>query len=101
MLVQIYYIVFGILAIAGGAAGYLRAKSRPSLIAGAASGALLIVAGLIGPSLPSTIMALLVSVLLLVFFGRSYASKRKPMPAIPMIFLSAICILLTIGARFF
>jgi uncharacterized membrane protein (UPF0136 family) len=101
MLLQIYYTLFGILAIGGGAAGYARAKSKPSLIAGAVSGALLIVAGLMTPHVVATILALLVSVLLLIHFGRSYASKRKPMPAIPMIVLSVICILLTVAKRFF
>jgi uncharacterized membrane protein (UPF0136 family) len=93
MLTQIYYFAFGIIAIAGGALGYARAGSKPSLIAGGISGALLIVAGLLTPSVAASILALFVSVLLLVHFGRSYLSKRKPMP---MILLSVICIILTI-----
>ena len=55
------------------------------------SGALLIVAGLLSPSVPGFILALLVSILLLAHFGRSFAAKKKPMPAIPMIALSGIC----------
>jgi uncharacterized membrane protein (UPF0136 family) len=101
MLVQGYYIIFGILAIGGGIAGYVRAKSKPSLIAGGLSGALLIMAGLMPSGVGSTVLALAISLLLLIYFGRSYASKRKPMPAIPMIVLSAICILLTIAKHFF
>jgi uncharacterized membrane protein (UPF0136 family) len=95
MLTQIYYFLFGIVAIAGGAMGFARAKSRPSLIAGGVSGALLIIAGLLFPSVPSFVVALIVSILLLAHFGRSYAAKKNPMPAIPMMVLSAICILLT------
>jgi uncharacterized membrane protein (UPF0136 family) len=95
MLTQIYYFLFGLLAIAGGAMGYARAKSKASLIAGSVSGALLIIAGLLTPSVPGFILALIVSILLIAHFGRSYAAKKKPMPAIPMIVLSGICIVLT------
>jgi uncharacterized membrane protein (UPF0136 family) len=95
MLTQIYYLLFGFVAIVGGAVGYARAKSKASLIAGGVSGALLIIAGLLSPSVPGFILALLVSILLLTHFGRSYAAKKKPMPAIPMIVLSGICIVLT------
>jgi uncharacterized membrane protein (UPF0136 family) len=95
MLAQIYYYLFGLIAIAGGAMGYARAKSKASLIAGGLSGALLIIAGLLSPGVPGFVLALIVSVLLLIHFGRSYAAKRKPMPAIPMIVLSGICIVLT------
>lgn len=94
-MLQIYYYFFGLVAIAGGAMGYARAKSKASLIAGGLSGALLIIAGLISPSVPGFVLALIVSVLLLAHFGRSYAAKKKPMPAIPMIVLSALCIVLT------
>jgi|SRR6478672_6708880 len=95
MLAQIYYFLFGFVAIVGGAMGYARAKSKASLIAGSVSGALLIIAGLLSPGIPGFVLALVVSVLLLIHFGRSYAAKKKPMPAIPMIVLSGICIILT------
>lgn len=94
-MLQIYYYFFGLVAIAGGAMGYARAKSKASLIAGGVSGALLIIAGLVSPSVPGFVLALIVSILLLAHFGRSYAAKKKPMPAIPMIVLSGICIVLT------
>ena len=100
MLTQIYYLIFGLVAIVGGAVGYARAKSKASLIAGSASGALLIIAGLLSPSVPGFILALLVSILLLTHFGRSFAANKKPMPAIPMIALSGICIVLTAIAWF-
>jgi len=100
MFTQVFYYLFGIVAIAGGALGYARAKSKASLIAGGVSGALLIVAGLLSPSVPGFILALLVSILLLAHFGRSYAAHKKPMPAIPMIALSGICIVLTAIAWF-
>jgi uncharacterized membrane protein (UPF0136 family) len=95
MLTQYYYIFFGIIAIAGGALGYARAKSIPSIVAGGISGGLLILAGLLGRSTAAHWLALIVSLLLLAYFGQSYLRKRKPMPAIPMILLSLICIVLT------
>jgi uncharacterized membrane protein (UPF0136 family) len=94
-MLEIYYYFFGLVAIAGGAMGYARAKSKASLIAGGVSGALLIIAGLISPRVPGFVLALIVSIVLLAHFSRSYAAKKKPMPAIPMIVLSGICIVLT------
>ena len=95
MLTQVFYILFGLISVVGGALGYARAKSKASLIAGAVSGALLIVAGLLSPGIPALVLGLLVSLLLLIHFGRSYAARKKPMPAIPMMVLSGICIVLT------
>ena len=100
MLTHPFYLLFGLVSIVGGALGYVRAKSKASLIAGGVSGGLLIIAGLLPRGGPSFILALLVSVLLLIHFGRTYAAKKKPMPAIPMIVLSGICILLTAIAWF-
>jgi uncharacterized membrane protein (UPF0136 family) len=95
MLTQAFYILFGLVSIIGGAIGYARAKSKASLIAGGVSGALLIIAGLLPPGALAYMLGFLVSVLLLVHFSRSYAVRKKPMPAIPMIVLSGICMLLT------
>jgi uncharacterized membrane protein (UPF0136 family) len=95
MITQVYYYLFGLLAIFGGAMGFARAKSKASLITGGISGGLLIIAGLLYPNLFGSLIALVISVLLLVHFGRSYAAKKKPMPAIPMMVLSGLCILLT------
>jgi uncharacterized membrane protein (UPF0136 family) len=55
----------------------------------------LIIAGLLSPRVPGFVLALIVSIFLLIHFGRTYAAKKKPMPAIPMILLSSICIVLT------
>jgi uncharacterized membrane protein (UPF0136 family) len=97
-MLQTYYIAFGLLALVGGAFGYARARSRPSIIAGVITCALLIVAAILGTSQPSFILAILVSILLIAHFGRSYLAKRRPIPAIPMIALSLICIALTLFA---
>jgi len=97
MTVQAFYLLFGVIAILGGALGFARAKSKASLIAGAITGALLIISGLVrAPS--AFILALVVSVFLLAHFGRSFLAKRKPMPAVPMIILSVLCIVWTLVA---
>jgi uncharacterized membrane protein (UPF0136 family) len=97
MTIQSFYLLFGIIAILGGALAYARVKSRASMIAGAITGALLIISGLV-PAPLAFILALIVSVLLLAYFGRSYLAKRKPMPAVPMIILSLLCIIWTVVA---
>jgi uncharacterized membrane protein (UPF0136 family) len=97
-LIKIYYFLFGLVAIVGGAMGYARAQSKASLIAGGISGALLILAGLLMPNLVGSILALVVSLLLLAYFTRSYVAKPKPMPAIPMIAFSAIGLVLSVIA---
>jgi uncharacterized membrane protein (UPF0136 family) len=93
---QIYYLLFGFLTVLGGALGYVRARSRPSLIAGGIFGGGLILAGLLAPSQLAAWLALVLSALLLIHFGRSYFVKRKTMPALPMIALSVLCIILTL-----
>ena len=97
MTVQAFYLLFGVVAILGGALGFARAKSKASLMAGAITGALLIISGLV-PVPSAFILALVVSVFLLAHFVRSYLAKRKPMPAIPMIILSVLCIIWTVVA---
>jgi uncharacterized membrane protein (UPF0136 family) len=93
-----YYLIFALVSLVGGLLGFVRARSRPSLLAGAVTCGLLLTAAVLGPSRPSYVLAILVSVLLIGYFGRSYAVKRKAMPAIPMIALSVLCIALTLLA---
>jgi uncharacterized membrane protein (UPF0136 family) len=95
-----YYILFGVLCLLGGALGYARARSKASIIAGGISGALLILAGILGRGILPYTIAIVVSVLLLAHFGRSYLASRKPMPAVPMILLSLLCIGLTVRHLF-
>jgi len=87
-----YYLLFGVLCLLGGALGYARARSKASIIAGGISGALLILAGILGRGIVPSAIALIISVLLLAHFGRSFLTTRKPMPAVPMILLSLVCI---------
>lgn len=83
-LVRIYLFVFGAITVVGGVIGFVKAKSRASLIAGGISGAALIAAGaMIGGA--NTTMALglgfVVSLALTARFGNAFRTTKKVMPA--------------------
>ena len=82
-LARFYLLVFGVLTIAGGVMGFVKAKSRPSLIAGGISGAALIVAGyLVGTGARlGLIVGLVVSAALAGRFVMTFRKSRKVMPA--------------------
>ncbi len=94
----VFFYVFGGLTMVGGAMGFVKAKSKPSLIAGSIAGGLLLLAAWLmqtqGRS--GVLLGLIVSVLLLARFGRSYAQTRKPMPAGLMALFGTIGIVLTV-----
>ncbi len=98
MAVAIYYYCFAAVSFLGGLLGFVRAGSRASLIAGIVSAVLLVIAAVLVPSWVAYVLALLVSLVLLIHFGRSYLAKRKPMPALPMIVLSVVSVVWTIAA---
>lgn len=97
---RFYFFVFGLLTIAGGVVGYVKANSKPSLIAGGISGALLVgSAALIGlsSSREGVAPAALLSVLLAGRFVPAYAKTRATMPAGLMAGLSIVGIAVAIG----
>ncbi|MCW5837094.1 MAG: TMEM14 family protein, partial [Labilithrix sp.] len=77
----IYLMVFGAVTIAGGVVGFVKAKSRASLIAGSISGALLLVAGWFATSRPALFLGLGVSAALAARFGTAFLRTKKVMPA--------------------
>ena len=85
-------IIYGILVLTGGLIGYLQAKSRASLIAGGASGAILIVLGalMLRGTVAASYGALLVAVALTILFGGRFAKKKAFMPAGLMLVLSLL-----------
>jgi uncharacterized membrane protein (UPF0136 family) len=94
---RIYLFVFGVLTIAGGVMGFVKAKSNASLIAGGVSGVLLLVAGyLLGSASAQAgaILGLVVSVALAGRFVPSYLKTKKAMPAGMMAVLSVIGVVL-------
>lgn len=96
-LARIFFFVFGVLTIAGGVVGYLKAKSTPSLVAGGLAGVALLVAGyLVGTSGKTGIyVGLVVSVLLAGRFVPAFAKTKKPMPAGLMAVLSIVGIVVS------
>ena len=93
---KIYFLVFGLLTIAGGVMGYVKAGSTASLIAGGISGVLLIVAAshvAIGLAL-----GIIVSLLLAGRFLPTFFKTGKMMPNGMMALLSIVAIVFAILA---
>lgn len=85
-------IAYGLLAALGGVMGYAQARSKPSLISGLFSGALLILGAVLWANgLPAGVgLAMGVTVGLIVVFIRRWMQTRKAMPAVLMIVAGAI-----------
>jgi len=97
---KIYFIIFGLLTIAGGIMGYVKAGSVVSIIAGAITGVLLIVAAFLLPEhrVAGLATALIVSVLLAGQFAPKFFRTGRFMPAGVMAVLSIIGIIAAIVA---
>ena len=98
--VKIYFILFGILTMAGGVIGYVKAGSMPSIIAGTITGLLLLLAAFLFPEyrLVSLALGLLISLLLAGQFIPKFVRTGKVMPAGMMSILSVIGIIMAILA---
>ncbi|MEO7111949.1 MAG: TMEM14 family protein [Polyangiaceae bacterium] len=98
-LARFYLFVFGVLTIAGGVMGFVKAKSKPSLIAGSVSGAALIVAGYLVTTGTSTqiglTLGLVVSLALAARFIGAYRKSKKVMPAGVMLLLGIVGVIVT------
>jgi uncharacterized membrane protein (UPF0136 family) len=96
----IYFLVFGALTIIGGVIGYVKAGSMASIIAGAISGILLLIAGWILPNNRTIGLAIafVVSLLLATQFVPKLIRTGKVMPAGLMSILSVIGIVVAIAA---
>lgn len=97
---KIYFIVFGILTIAGGLMGYVKAGSTASLIAGGISGILLLVAAFLLPShvVAGLVLGMVVSLLLAGRFLPAFFRVGKMMPNGMMALLSILGIVFAIVA---
>ena len=97
---SIYFLIFGALTIIGGVIGYVKAGSLPSIIAGAITGILLLVAGWILPAnrAAGLVVGLVVSLLLAGQFVPKFIRTGKVMPAGLMSILSVIGIVMAILA---
>jgi uncharacterized membrane protein (UPF0136 family) len=97
---QLYFLIFGALTIIGGVIGYVKAQSVPSIVAGAITGVLLLIAGLILPQNRSAGLAtaLIVSLLLAAQFVPKLIRTGKIIPAGVMSVLSVIGIVIAVAA---
>ncbi len=84
---NIYWTIYGVLIIAGGVMGFVKAKSKASLIAGTISGALIIASGYgIEQGIRGWILVgHLVSLMLFVKFTVGFIKTRKPFPSLMII----------------
>ena len=97
---KIYFLVFGVLTIAGGIIGYVKAGSVVSIIAGAITGLLLLVAGWVLPEHRELglILGLFTSAILAgQFIPRVFRTWRL-VPAGVMSILSVIGIIIGVAA---
>ncbi|MGZ4966279.1 MAG: TMEM14 family protein [Chthoniobacterales bacterium] len=97
---KIYFIIFGLLTIAGGVMGYVKAGSVASIVAGSISGVLLLLAAFLLPQniAAGLIVAAVVSILLAGRFVPAFLKTGKMMPAGMMAILSVIGIVMAIIA---
>jgi len=97
---KLYFIIFGVLTIAGGIVGYVKAGSVASIIAGSITGVLLLVAAFLLPEHRAIGLAsaLILSLLLAGQFVPKFLRTGKVMPAGIMSILSVIGIVAAIVA---
>jgi len=97
---KIYFGVFGVLTIAGGVVGYVKAGSVASIIAGSITGVLLLVAAFLLPEHRAIGLAtaFIVSLLLAAQFVPKFIRTGRVMPAGMMSVLSVIGVIAAIVA---
>jgi uncharacterized membrane protein (UPF0136 family) len=97
---KVYFILFGVLTIAGGIVGYVKAGSVASIVAGSVTGVLLLVAAFLLPEHRGVGLAtaLVVSLLLAAQFVPKFLQTGRVMPAGMMSILSAIGVIAAIVA---
>jgi uncharacterized membrane protein (UPF0136 family) len=97
---KLYFLIFGGLTIVGGIIGYVKAGSLPSIIAGAITGVLLLIAGALLPEhrAAGVATAFVISLLLAVQFVPKFIRTAKVMPAGLMSILSVIGLIVALFA---
>lgn len=97
--IKVYYLVFGALTIIGGIIGFVKAKSRASLIAGSLCGLALVVSGILVERdnvVAGLIVGLIVSAMLAGKFIPKVMVNRAGPHIIVMAILSAVSLILTL-----
>ena len=99
----LYFLIFGTVSELLGVMGWVRAKSKPSLIAGVSSGLLLTIAGilgLVGMPTPSLWLGGVVSLLLLGRFLPAFLKSKSLYPAGIMAALSLVGVVIAVARLF-
>ncbi len=88
----ILLIIYGTLVEIGGVVGFMKAKSKPSLISGTAAGALLTISGVLVLLRVSfgAYLGLFVTVALCALFSWRFARTKALMPSGMMLFISVV-----------
>jgi uncharacterized membrane protein (UPF0136 family) len=92
-------VFYGLLSLVGGIIGYLKSRSKVSLISGGVSGLLLLIlAGMInsGLSWAVTVAAVIIALLVVVFIIRWFKTK-KLIPAMPMILFGILALVVILS----
>src|ERR1700746_3997417 len=99
---KIYFFIFGVLTIAGGVVGYVKAGSVASVVAGLITGVLLLVAAFLLPEQRAVGLAtaFIISLLLAAQFVPKFIRTGRVMPAGMMSILSVIGIVVAVVAWF-
>src|SRR5271163_4804698 len=82
--------IYGILLIVGGAMGYIKAQSVPSLVAGVVCGVIALFLGYRYTWHFAPHVAFILAIVLIFIMGRRYLNTRKAMPALLIVVLSLI-----------
>lgn len=101
--VGVLYVIYAVVLLLGGAMGYAKAKSVPSLVAGVVSAAIMLVAVWLlrhGDARAGLALGNVVSVALAGFFFQRYRDTRKVMPAVLICVLSAAVIVFSSNKLF-
>lgn len=93
---SIILLVYGVLVLGGGLMGWVKARSTPSLVAGLAFGAALIVDAFLFNAQPyiAAVLALVLPGLLAAIMGVRFAKSKKFMPAGVIAVLSLVALVL-------
>jgi len=93
--------IYGILLIVGGAMGYVKARSVPSLVAGLVCGFIALLLGYRYAWHFAPHVAFILALVLIILMGRRYLRTRKPMPALLIVVLSVVVAVVQIYIIFF